>query len=49
MGVFSAQKKEIQRAFKAIENGDISAANAEISKAEAFLLGDKLYLLEPMY
>lgn len=42
----SAQKKEIQNAFKAIENNDVASANAEITKAEGILNG-KLQLLEP--
>lgn len=42
----SAQKKEIQNAFKAIENNNVTTANAEIAKADG-ILNDKLYLLEP--
>lgn len=45
-GLVSAQKKEISSAFKAVENGDISVATAELSKAEQ-VLGGKLHLLEP--
>ena len=41
-----AQKKEITNAFKAIESGDLTTANAQISAAEA-TLGGKTYLLEP--
>lgn len=46
-GLISAQKKEIQTAFKAIESNDTATATAEINKAEN-LLGGKLYLLEPV-
>lgn len=41
-----AQKKEIANAVKAVDSGDTSTANSEISKAEA-IFGDKTYLLEP--
>lgn len=41
-----AQKKEIAAAVKAIESGDSSTANSQISAAES-QLGGKLYLLEP--
>ena len=41
-----AQKKEVASAFKAIESGDLTTANAQISAAEASL-GGKTYLLEP--
>ncbi len=40
------QKKEIASAFKAIESGDVSTANAQISAADN-VLGGKTYLLEP--
>ncbi|MDO4763105.1 MAG: hypothetical protein Q4A00_01820 [Flavobacteriaceae bacterium] len=45
-GLTSAQKKEIQQAFKAVENGNLSVANTEIIKAEE-LLGGNFHLLEP--
>lgn len=45
-GLVSAQKKEISSAFKAVENGNISVAEVELSKAEQ-ILGGKLHLLEP--
>lgn len=41
-----AQKKEIANAVKAVDSGDLSTANSEISKAEG-IFGDKTYLLEP--
>lgn len=41
-----AQKKEITNAFKAIESGDLTTANTQISAADA-TLGGKTYLLEP--
>lgn len=41
-----AQKKEIANAVKAVDSGDLTTANSEISKAEA-IFGDKTYLLEP--
>jgi len=41
-----AQKKEIGAAYKAIESGDVSTANSQISAAES-ALGGKTYLLEP--
>lgn len=41
-----AQKKEIASAFKAIEAGDVSTANAQISAADN-ILGGKTYLLDP--
>lgn len=41
-----AQKKEIANAVKAVDSGDLTAANSEISKAES-IFGDKTYLLEP--
>ncbi|MCG2792113.1 MAG: tetratricopeptide repeat protein [Weeksellaceae bacterium] len=44
--LISAQKKEIANAVKAVESGDLTTANSEISKAEA-LFGGKTYLLEP--
>lgn len=40
MGLVSAQKKEIQTAFKAAENGDVATANSEIRKAEGLLNGN---------
>lgn len=46
VGLVSAQKKEIQTAFKAIENGDIATTNSEITKAESLLNGN-FSLLEP--
>lgn len=42
----SAQKKEIQNAFKAIDNNDVATANSEITKADG-LLGNNTHLLEP--
>ena len=45
-GFSFAQKKEVVNAYKAIESGDLTTANAQISAAEA-ILGDKTYLLEP--
>lgn len=42
----SAQKKEIQNAFKAIENNNVANANAEITKADG-ILNNRLHLLEP--
>jgi hypothetical protein len=41
-----AQKKEIANAVKAVDSGDLTTANSEISKAEG-IFGDKTYLLEP--
>lgn len=41
-----AQKKEIANAVKAVDSGDLTTANSEISKAEA-IFGEKTYLLEP--
>lgn len=41
-----AQKKEIANAVKAVDSGDLSTANSEISKAEG-MFGEKTYLLEP--
>lgn len=46
VGLLSAQKREIQNAFRAIEKGDTSTANSEILKAES-LIDNKFYLLEP--
>lgn len=40
------QKKEIAAAVKAIDAGDLSAANTQIAQAEA-AMGNKTYLLEP--
>ena len=45
-GFSFAQKKEVVNAYKALESGDLTTANAQISAAEA-ILGDKTYLLEP--
>ena len=44
--LMNAQKKEIANAVKAVDSGDITTANSEISKAEG-IFGDKTYLLEP--
>lgn len=41
-----AQKKEIANAVKAVDSGDLTTANTEISKAEG-IFGNKTYLLEP--
>lgn len=41
-----AQKKEISAAYKAIEAGDVSTANAQLAAAEN-TLGGKTYLLDP--
>ncbi|WP_027377948.1 tetratricopeptide repeat protein [Kaistella palustris] len=41
-----AQKKEIAAAAKAVEAGDMSAANAQITAAEA-AMGGQTYMLEP--
>lgn len=41
-----AQKKEIATAYKAIEAGDVTTANSQVSAAES-ALGGKTYLLEP--
>ena len=41
-----AQKKEIANAVKAVDSGDLTTANSELSKAEG-MFGEKTYLLEP--
>jgi predicted Zn-dependent protease len=41
-----AQKKEIQAAYKALENGDVNTAKSKINEANS-LLGNKTQLLEP--
>lgn len=46
VALMNAQKKEIANAVKAVDSGDLSTANSEISKAEG-IFGDKTYLLEP--
>lgn len=46
VGLASAQKKEIQNAFKAIENGNTAVSNEEIVKAEG-LINNRFHLLEP--
>ncbi len=40
------QKKEIAAAVKAIESGDVSTTNAQITQAES-AIGNKTYMLEP--
>jgi len=46
VALMNAQKKEIANAVKAVDSGDLTTANTEISKAEG-IFGDKTYLLEP--
>ena len=46
VALVSAQKKEIANAVKAVDSGDLTTANSEISKAEG-IFGEKTYLLEP--
>ena len=46
VALMNAQKKEIANAVKAVDSGDLTTANSEISKAEG-IFGDKTYLLEP--
>ena len=41
-----AQKKEVAAAVKAVDAGDLAAAQSQISAAES-VIGDKTYLLEP--
>lgn len=42
----TAQKKEIENAYKAIESGDNATAVAQLSAADG-IIGDKTFLLEP--
>lgn len=46
VALMNAQKKEIANAVKAVDSGDLTTANSEISKAEG-IFGEKTYLLEP--
>ncbi|WP_333852055.1 tetratricopeptide repeat protein [Epilithonimonas sp.] len=46
VALMNAQKKEIANAVKAVDSGDLTTANSELSKAEG-IFGDKTYLLEP--
>ena len=46
VALVSAQKKEIANAVKAVDSGDLTTANSEISEAEG-IFGEKTYLLEP--
>ncbi len=46
VALMNAQKKEIASAVKAVDSGDLTTANSELSKAEG-IFGEKTYLLEP--